>query len=194
MPTRPTLYFDQPGQDNTEDVVWAVRERAEELGIAHVLVASSTGRAARALLKALEGSECRLVVVTHHAGYTGADELQIAPDVRAELAGKGVTIVTGTHSLSGVGRSFTSRYGGVTLPDVIAHTLRRFGDGVKVAVEIAIMAADAGAIPTDCEVIAAGGSARGLDSALVLRAAHMNTFFDLEVREIVAMRRQGPAE
>mgnify|MGYP000088288728 CR=1 FL=1 len=71
--------------------------------------------------------------------------------------------------------------------EIIAHTLRLFGtEGLKVAVEIAIMAADAGLIPTDTEVISVGGSGGGADTALVLKAAHMNNFFDLEIREIIA--------
>jgi hypothetical protein len=69
--------------------------------------------------------------------------------------------------------------------------LRQFGgEGLKVAVEVAVMAADAGLIPTDREVIAVGGTGRGADTAIVLKAAHMNNFFDLEVREIIAKPRQ----
>ena len=56
-------------------------------------------------------------------------------------------------------------------------------------VEISIMAADAGLIPTDTEIIAVGGSGKGADAAAVIKPAHMNNFFDLEIREIIAMRR-----
>jgi len=59
-----------------------------------------------------------------------------------------------------------------------------------VAVEIAVMAADAGLIPTGREVIAIGGSGSGADTAIVLQAAHMNNYFDLEIREIIAKPRQ----
>ena len=58
------------------------------------------------------------------------------------------------------------------------------------AVEVAVMAADAGLAPTDREIIAVGGTGRGADTALVLRAAHMNSFFDLEIREIICKPRQ----
>jgi hypothetical protein len=40
------------------------------------------------------------------------------------------------------------------------------------------------------EIIAVGGSASGADSAIVLKAAHMNNFFDLEIREIIVKPRQ----
>ena len=75
--------------------------------------------------------------------------------------------------------------------EIIAHTLRLFGgEGIKVAVEVSVMAADAGLIPTSREIIAVGGSSGGADSAIVLKAAHMNNFFDLEIREIIAKPRQ----
>jgi hypothetical protein len=43
----------------------------------------------------------------------------------------------------------------------------------------------AGLIPTDCDVICVGGTGRGADTAVVLRPAHMNRFFDLRVREVL---------
>ena len=63
-------------------------------------------------------------------------------------------------------------------------------EDTKVAVEVAVMAADAGLIPTDREIIAVGGSGGGANAAIVLKAAHMNNFFDLEIREIIAKPRQ----
>jgi hypothetical protein len=75
--------------------------------------------------------------------------------------------------------------------EIIAHVLRLFGgDGIKVAVEVSVMAADAGLIPTSREIISVGGTSGGADSAIVLKAAHMNNFFDLEIREIIAKPRQ----
>ena len=75
--------------------------------------------------------------------------------------------------------------------EIVAHTLRRMGQGVKVAVEVSVMAADAGLIPTGGEVIAIGGSGKGADAAIVLKPAHMNNFFDLEILEIIAMPRKS---
>jgi hypothetical protein len=61
--------------------------------------------------------------------------------------------------------------------------------GLKVAVECVLMAADAGAIDIHGEVIAVGGTAGGADTVCVIRPAHTANFFDLQVREIVAMPR-----
>ncbi|MCK4591804.1 MAG: hypothetical protein KAT86_08625 [Candidatus Latescibacteria bacterium] len=52
------------------------------------------------------------------------------------------------------------------------------------------MAADAGLIPTDREIIAVGGSGGGAEAAIVLKATYMNNFFDLEIRKIIAKPRQ----
>ena len=47
------------------------------------------------------------------------------------------------------------------------------------------MAADAGLIRTDEEIISIGGTKRGVDTALLLKAAHTQNFFDLKVKEIL---------
>jgi len=48
------------------------------------------------------------------------------------------------------------------------------------------MAADAGAIPVDKDVLVVAGSGRGADTAVILRAAPSHNFFDMVVKEIVA--------
>jgi hypothetical protein len=44
-------------------------------------------------------------------------------------------------------------------------------------------------VGVDEEVIAVGGTATGADTVCVIRPAHTASFFDLQVREIVAMPR-----
>jgi hypothetical protein len=70
----------------------------------------------------------------------------------------------------------------------MADTLRLFGQGIKVAVEVAVMAADAGAL-TGNDIISIGGSGRGADAALVLKPAHQNNFFDMRIREVICKPR-----
>lgn len=182
-------YFDRPGPKNTPDVIEVVRKRCEELGIKHVVVASDSGATALAMREVL-GESVALTAIPEHAGYKGGDESSITSDAKRQLTAKGVKVLICTHALSGVARSITDKFGGVSHVEIIAHTLRRLGEGVKVAVEIAVMAADAGEVPTDREIIAVGGSGRGADTAIVLKAAHMTNFFDLEIREILAKPRQ----
>ena len=103
----------------------------------------------------------------------------------SQLREGGARILTMSHALSGVGRSVSRKFGGISIPELIANTLRLFGQGMKVCVEIAVMAADAGHVPAGRDIICVGGSGRGADAAVVLRAATMNAFFDLKVRELL---------
>jgi len=191
MIAKQILYFDRPGPENTGEVIKAVKDRAKELGIQYMFIASDTGETTLKFWEALKGTGVNIVSVTEHAGYDGGDEIPITKDKRKELESKGIPLFVGSHALSGVGRSITKKFGGISQVEIIAHTLRLFGgEGLKVAVEVSVMAADAGLIPTDREIIAVGGSGGGADAAIVLKAAHMNNFFDLEVREIIAKPRQ----
>jgi len=191
MRVKEIVYFDKAGPENTTAVIEAVKRRCIELGIKYVVVASDSGETALRLWEAIQNTGVSLICVPQHAGYMGGDNTSIAPEKRKDLEAKGIQVLVCAHALSGVGRSITKKFGGVTPVEIIAHTLRRFGgDGIKVAVEISVMAADAGLIPTDREIIAVGGSGGGADAAIVLKAAHMNNFFDLEIREIIAKPRQ----
>ncbi len=69
-------------------------------------------------------------------------------------------------------------------------TLYRFGQGMKVCVEIVLMAADAGLIPMDREVMAIAGTAEGTDTCIVVKPAYPRKFYELEIREIVAKPRK----
>jgi hypothetical protein len=186
------VYLDRPGRPGTDTVIAAVKRRVRDLSIRHVVVATTTGDTAVRMARALRGTRARVVGVTYHAGFSGkGDGLGLKPECRRMLERGGHHVLICSHALSGVERSIGNRFGGVSRVEIIAHTLRLFGcDGIKVAVEVAVMAADAALVPTDKEIISVGGSGRGADAALVLKAAHMNNFFDLEIREIVAKARQ----
>lgn len=191
MAVKNILYFDKPGPLNSEAVFRAVKKRSEELKIKHIVVASNSGETALKLWEILKNPDYSLVSVTEHAGFYKGDDWLLTAEKRTELENKGIKILMCSHALSGISRSISKKFGGISRVEMIASTLRQFGgEGIKVAVEISVMAADAGLIPTDREIISIGGSARGADSAVVLRAAHMNNFFDLEIREIIAKPRQ----
>jgi hypothetical protein len=180
-------YFENPGIENTDKVIELVKERKKELGINNIVIASASGSSGVKLARAI--NDASIVNVTHHAGFRGGDELEITPENRRELDALNVPIYTSSHALSGVGRGISNKFKGVTPVEVIAQTLRMFSQGVKVCVEISIMAADGGLIPTDSESIAIGGTASGVDTAVVLKAVHQGDFFDLRIHEIIAMPR-----
>jgi hypothetical protein len=109
-----------------------------------------------------------------------------------KLREMGVVVTTQSHPFSCVERTMSKKYGGASRTDVISDTLRAiFGKGFKVALEVTMMATDSGHIPVskDTEIIAIGGTRQGADVALVVRPAHSQAFFSLQVREIIAMPR-----
>jgi len=177
-----TRWFDSAGEHTTA-VVEAVAERLQAGGIAYVVVATTSGKTGVRFAEALRDRDGDVVCVTHHVGFKGGDETQLEPEHAEAIRAAGGKVLTTSHALSGVGRSISKGFGSVTPVELIAHTLRLFGQGMKVCVEIAVMAADAGLIPTERDVICVGGTGRGADTAVVLRPAHANSFFDLRIRE-----------
>jgi hypothetical protein len=185
-------YFNEPGPSNTDDAARFAVERAMELDMPTIVVASSSGETARRFLDAVRGTGIRLVVVTHVVGFAKPGEWEFDRSVAEQLRAAGASVITGTHALSGLERALSrsARVGGGSRTEAIAEALRRIiAVGVKVAVECCLIAADQGAIGVDREVVAVGGTISGADTVCVIRPAHTASFFDLQVREIVAMPR-----
>jgi hypothetical protein len=176
-------YFARPGKENTEQTLKIAKERAEQLGIHQVLVASTGGDTGRraAELFANRG----LVVVTHSAGFHEPNVHQLSEENREAILAQGAELLTCQHAFGGVNRAVRRKLATYQLDEIIAYTLRVFGEGMKVACEITLMAADAGLIRTDEPVLAIGGTGHGADTAVILRAANAQDFFDLRVNEIL---------
>ena len=179
-------YFLRPGPQNTEATLEAARERAEELGIKDIVVASTYGDTAFKVLEAFKGMDVNIVVVTISAAFR-EEGWVMNPEVRRKLEEMGAKVLTCTHALGDdVEDSFSGKYGGISLKRVVADTLRRFSQGMKVAVEVTLMAADAGLIGVDRDVIAIAGTDRGADTAIVVRPSYTRKFLDLKIKEIIA--------
>ena len=181
------VYFPEPGSANTERTLEIAKRRAEQLGIKTIVVASTSGETGVKAVKVF--ANYKVVVVTHAAGFPAPDVQELTQQNRAKILEKGGTILTATHAFGGVGRAVRRRFHTYQVDEIIAQTLRVFGQGAKVACEIALMAADAGLIRTDEEVVSIGGTASGADTALVIKPAHTHDFFELKVREVVCKPR-----
>ena len=184
-----TLVFEKGGKQNTDATLQIAKERALALGIRQVVVASTHGYTARKAqaLFAPEGIQVIAVTICH--GYE-SEGWAMSVQERAALQELGVTVHTGIHALGdGVGSAFSDKYGGRMLEEIVRDTLYRFSQGMKVAVECLLMAADAGLLDTGQEVIAIGGTGSGADTAIVCKPAHPRTFHELEIREVLAKPR-----
>ena len=185
-------YFERPGKENTEAVLKLVKEYAETKGIKDIVVASTTGETGVKASRIFKGFN--LVVVTHHFGFRQPGIHELLEENRKKILENGAKIFTATHALSGVERAIRKQFETVMPLELIAHTLRLFGEGTKVCVEIVIMAVDAGLIPEGTDVIAIAGTGHGTDTALVIKSASASRFFDLEVREVIAKPRTKTKE
>jgi uncharacterized protein len=186
---RSICYFSQPGVENTEEVIDVVYERLKEGDIKSVVVASSRGGSGLKFAKKM-ANETNLVVVSSHPGRSRPGVWDFDLNILKELESLGVRVVKHSHILSGLDRSISAKFSGVSYGEFLSEALRcLFGVGIKVAIECTIMAADSGAIPID-KTIAVGGTAtdrgRGSDCAIVAWPSHCNNFFDFRVLEILA--------
>jgi len=181
---RKCTIFENPGKENTQRALEIAAQNAQEKGIENILIASSSGKTG---LKAVPFfKERNLVVITHSTGFLKPDHQQLGKEQKIKLEQAGAKILTCQHALGGVGRAVRKKLGTYQLEEIIAYTLRMFGEGTKVAVEIALMAADAGLISTKKECISIGGTSQGADTVVLLKPAHAQNFFDIKIIEILA--------
>ena len=180
-------FFEKPGRENTGEVLRIARQRAEELGIKTILIASSTGDTAVKAVEILSGY--RVIVVTTSTGFREPNVQRFTEENRKIVESKGGTILTATHVFAGVGRSIRLKYDTTAIVDIIAHVLRIFGHGMKVVCEMAMMAVDSGLVRTGEDVICIAGTGGGADTAVVLSPVTSQNFFDLKVREILCKPR-----
>jgi hypothetical protein len=177
-------YFQTAGKQNTDALLKIVKEYVEREGIKNIVVASTTGETGAKASKIFKGYN--VVVVTHCFGFHKPGETELKEEFKEEILRNGAKIFTGTHALSSVERAIRKDFGTIQPLEVIANTLRLMGEGTKVCVEITLMAADAGLIPVDKDVVAVAGTGRGADTALRIKPANTGRFFDLKIREVIA--------
>ena len=185
------FYFEEPGQQNTDETLTLARERAEQLGIEYLVVASTTGATALRAAHIFESTHTHIIAITLHAGrwqvYRPPDW-----DLVEQAQAMGVKFHTATHALvANAERAIRDRFGGISPVELIAEALTIFSVGVKVAVEVSLMAADGNLIPMDQDIIVVAGTDGGADTALVLQPAYTSTLFDLRVKEIICKPRSG---
>ncbi|MBI5209149.1 MAG: hypothetical protein HY927_04155 [Elusimicrobia bacterium] len=191
--TKSILYFDRPGPRCLKECAEAAAMRAESLGLGHAVCATTSGRTALALAKALRraGSRAKVVGVAYAENYARRWG-RLDPEVVARAEKLGAAFTRAGHAMGGINAAVGEDCAGLTPNKLVARTYYTLGQGFKVAVEAVLMAADQGLIPSGGEVLALGGTATGADTALVVRPACSAEFFSLRVLEVVCMPRIIP--
>ncbi|NMC55318.1 MAG: hypothetical protein GYA48_16965 [Chloroflexi bacterium] len=180
-----TAYFSQPGGENTLRVFELAQQRAKALDIHTLLIATTTGKTAAQAARYFK--DCQVIAVTHSAGFQNENLLELQPEHRDHILQAGGQILTCQHAFGGINRAIRYKLGSYQVDEVIAYTLRLFGQGMKVVVEIALMAADSGLVRTDQPVISIGGTCHGVDTAVALVPANAQNFFDLKILEVICL-------
>ena len=184
MPRKEILYFESPGEVNTDETLKIAKERADELGIRDVVVASTRGGTGVKAVELFRGYN--VVVVPHVTGQREPGQQELTEENMKKIKKAGGKIVIAAHAFSGVNRAIQAKWETMYPSGIIAQTLRLFGQGMKVVVEITAMASDAGAIPADKDILVIAGSSRGADTAVVIKPANSHRLFDMVVKEIIA--------
>jgi hypothetical protein len=181
------MYFEHPGEKNTEIVLQIAKDAALAREIKHIVVASTTGKTGLAAAELLEDTDISLIVVTHNTGFKHEASQELDEERRLKIEELGGKVLTCPMVLRGLGAAIRERTG-YSEEQIVADTLRIFGQGMKVCCEITAMAADAGLIPF-AEIIAVAGTGHGADTAVVIKANSSNNFFKMRVMEILAKPR-----
>ena len=175
-------YFEKSGKENTEETLQLVLERAKRRGINKVVLASTRGDTARLAAEHFAGSGIKLVVIPHQWGFR--DVQRFPQELVTELERKGHRVHFGTMLFH------TDSLYGSHIPAVMATLLRIFCQGMKVCVEIIMMATDGGCVITGEEIIAVAGTGSGADTAVVAIAAPSTRLSDLHISEIICKPRE----
>jgi hypothetical protein len=189
---------------NTGQVIDMAIKRGLELGIVDYVFASCSGKTAEIFIDRVssfmdedlsvatdqdnsknKSTALNLVCVTHQIGFKEPNHDEMPEDMRQKLETGGVKLLTTMHLLAGIDRALRFQFKGVYPSEIVSTALRMFGQGLKVCVEISVMAADAGLIRSGKDIIALGGSGIGADAAVVINPAHSQDFFKTKIREVI---------
>jgi len=182
-------YFEKGGPGNTDSTLSIAKKYADQFNIKDIIAASTTGTTAEKLIEVFNTEIFNVVIVTHAYYFTGSSLRQEFSEEKMEsLKNKGLKFHCGTHSMSGIERSIRIKKEAWQFVDLLAKFLgAHFSMGVKVCIEIAATACDAGLIPDlDRDIICIGGTGRGADTVCLIRPAPTSEFKNMRVKAILA--------
>jgi hypothetical protein len=180
------IYFEKRGKGNTDETLQLAKKRALELGIKTIVVASTHGFTALRTAEIFRETDVQVIAVS--ISPTFDDEgWKMSTDERKKVENAGVKVLTTLHALAdGVPEGF---YGETTPGSIVSYTLRMFSQGMKVAVEISMMALEAGLFEPGEEVVAVGGTDEGADTAIVAWPSFARNVKDFKICEILCKPR-----
>ena len=178
--------FEKPGADNTEEALTAAVRAAAERKM-DIAVATGTGQTAERLAEVAkaQGFSGHIVAVSCVYGMHEKGKNELSDRMRKELEGRQVRVVTAAHALSGAERGISKVFRGVYPAEIVSAALRMLGQGVKVCVEIALMALDSGNIPYGEPVVCVAGSGGGADTVCIITPDYTADLLQTRIHEIL---------
>ncbi|MBP5279138.1 MAG: hypothetical protein J6Z03_01525 [Erysipelotrichaceae bacterium] len=173
-------------EDNSLESFALAYDKAVELD-SDIVLATTSGNTALRFAQFIEGKDFnnKVVVVSHAYGTREKGVNAMSEEIRKQLTDKGFVIVTAAHALSGVERGLSNTFKGVYPAEIVAHTLRMLSAGVKVCVEISLMACDAGAITYRKPVVCIGGTGKNADTVCVITPTYSANLLETKVNDIL---------
>jgi hypothetical protein len=186
------VYFEDVSASHTGEVFRLAKKRATELGIKDIVVASTSGETAVKAVKFFKGFN--VVAVGLSSGLREPNISLFSEGKRKIVESAGGKVLFAAPAFAGVGGAPREQSHSHQNGDIIADTLRIFGQGMKVTCEIVIEAADAGLVRSNEPLISIAGTGRwkGADTAIVVSPVNSNRFFDIKVHEIICKPRLWP--
>jgi hypothetical protein len=182
-------YFENGGPHNTAKALEIAKKYAEQFEIRDVVIASTTGSTASKALEFFNPKKYNIVIITHSYYFAGINNRQEFSEVLIEnLREQGLKVFSATHAMAGIERSIRKSLNQWLPIELLAKYLRTtFSQGIKVCMEIACMAADAGLIKDlERNIICIGGTGRGADTVCLIKPMPTSLFDQLRVKAILA--------
>ncbi len=167
----------------TKEVLEIAKNYAKEHKINDIVVATTRGETGKLAAEIFE--ERNVVAVTHSTGFREEGEQELKEENRKKMEELGIEIFTGPMPFHSWNDYYRKKKDSVMTPTIIADTLRLFGQGAKVCVEIVSMATDAGLVSPE-PVIAIAGTGYGADTVLLVEGKNSRRFFDMKVKDVIA--------
>ncbi len=176
MIKRETIYFEEGGEQYTEETLKASLKAAKELDIKTVIVASNRGVTGVKAAEMFKDTGIQVVVVGHQMGFPVPKVQQFKPENWDKIEKLGGVINLGTDVVTNSIRRRQKM--GHSPMSIICQTL--ISQKVKVNVEIVAKACDAGQIFPGDRVISIAGSHLGADTSVVFLANDSPNILDIK--------------
>ena len=182
MIKRETIYFEEGGEQYTEETLKASLKAAKELDIKTVIVASNRGVTGVKAAEMFKDTGIQVIVVGHQMGFPVPKVQQFKPENWERIENLGGVINLGTDVVTNSIRRRQKL--GHSPMSIVCQTL--ISQKVKVNVEIVAKACDAGQVMPGDRIISIACSHLGADTSVMFLANDSPNILDIKPQMYIA--------